>query len=75
MEDLAAYMLIRGDILAGHLWHMVKWEMACSHSSLRLSLETENADTAQKPAPLEENLVLEVFSVVFNDSSHGFTTR
>jgi len=46
-EDLAVYLLIWGDIFAGRLWHMVKWEMASSHSPLRLSLGTENAGAAQ----------------------------
>lgn len=73
-EDLAAHVLTRGDVFAGYLWHMVQWGMACSQSSLRLSLRLENADAAQRPAPLKENLLLEIFCVVFNDSSNGFAT-
>lgn len=74
-DDLAVYMRTWGDIFAGHLWHLVKWEMGCSHCPLRLSLGIGNADIAQRPAALEENLLLEIFCVVFNNSSCGFTTH
>lgn len=36
-------------------------EMACSYSYLRQSLGIENANTVQRPALLEENMIFEIF--------------
>lgn len=38
--------------------------MACFHSSLRQNLGIENANTVQRPALLEENVIFEILYVV-----------